>query len=219
MDPFSYLNNLDHAVIEELFEKFRQDPMSVDESWRKFFEGFEFCRMNYKSEKSDVFIAPDEFKVISLINGYRQRGHLFTRTNPVRTRRKYTPTLDLENFGLSEAELGKTFQAGKEIGIGTAKLSEILDRLNRTYCRSIGVEYLYIRTPEQVEWLKSRMEGTCNEPAYSLAEKTSILEDLARAVLFEKFIHKKFPGQKSFSLEGAESLIPEIGRASCRERV
>ncbi len=211
MDPFSYLNNLDHAVIEELFEKFRQDPMSVDESWRKFFEGFEFCRMNYKSEKSDVFIAPDEFKVISLINGYRQRGHLFTRTNPVRTRRKYTPTLDLENFGLSEAELGKTFQAGKEIGIGTAKLSEILDRLNRTYCRSIGVEYLYIRTPEQVEWLKSRMEGTCNEPAYSLAEKTSILEDLARAVLFEKFIHKKFPGQKSFSLEGAESLIPALG--------
>src|SRR5512133_2723496 len=158
MDPYSYLNNLDNAVIEELFDKFRQNPLSVDESWRKFFEGFEFCRMNYKAETGDVFVAPDEFKVINLINAYRQRGHLFTLTNPVRTRRKYTPTLDLENFGLSAGELGKTYQAGKEIGIGNAKLSDIVDRLNETYCRSIGVEFLYIRTPEQVEWLKAKME-------------------------------------------------------------
>jgi 2-oxoglutarate dehydrogenase E1 component len=210
MDRYSYLNTLDNSVIEELYDKFQKDPASVEESWRKFFEGFEFCRQNYKSERSDVYVVPDEFKVINLINGYRLRGHLFTRTNPVRTRRKYTPTLDLENFGLSTADLARSYQAGKEIGIGTAKLSEILDRLNRTYCASIGAEFLYIRDADQVSWLKQRMETNCNTPAFSLPEKTFILEKLARAVLFEKFIHKKFTGQKSFSLEGVESLIPAL---------
>ena len=211
MDRFSYLNNLDNSVIEELFEKFRQDPGSVDESWRKFFEGFEFCQQNYKADTGDVFVVPDEFKVINLINGYRQRGHLFTRTNPVRTRRTYTPTLDIENFGLSAADLAKTYQAGKEIGIGNTKLSEIIERLNKTYCRSIGAEFAYIRYPEQLAWLKERMESTCNDPVFTVEEKTFILERLAKAVLFEKFIHKRFPGQKSFSLEGAESLIPALG--------
>ena len=99
MDQFSYLNTLDNSVIEELFEKFRNDPASVDESWRKFFEGFEFCQKNYKAEEGEAFLYPNEFKVMNLIAAYRQRGHLFTKTNPVRTRRKYTPTLDIENFG------------------------------------------------------------------------------------------------------------------------
>src|SRR5512135_2781031 len=105
MDPYSYLNGLDNSVIEEMYEHFQKDPASVEESWRKFFEGFEFCRLNYKSDHGKVFVVPDEFKVINLINGYRQRGHLFTKTNPVRTRRKYSPTLDLENFGLTSADL------------------------------------------------------------------------------------------------------------------
>ena len=210
MDRFSYLSNLDSSMIEELFEKFKNDPDSVEESWRKFFEGFEFCRMNYKAEKGEAFVVPDEFNVINLINGYRGRGHLFTRTNPVRTRRTYTPTLDLENFGLSQNDLNKTFQAGKEIGIGNARLSEILEHLNKTYCQSIGVEYFYIRKPEQVAWLKERMESTMNTPSFSIDEKTFILTKLAKAVLFEKFVHKKFPGQKSFSLEGVECLIPAL---------
>ena len=213
MDPYSYLGNLDHSVIEELFERFRNDPSSVDESWRRFFEGFEFCRQSYKPERNDAFVAPDEFKVISLINGFRQRGHLFTKTNPVRTRRKYAPTLDIQNFGLSVADLDKTYQAGKEIGIGNASLRRIIERLDRTYCHSIGVEYQYIRTPEQVSWLRERMEATCNTPSFSPDQKRAILENLSRAVLFEKFVHKKFPGQKSFSLEGMESLIPALSAA------
>jgi len=210
MDKFSYLGQPDNSFIDGLYEQFRQDPAAVDESWRKFFEGFEFCQRNYTSDQGDAYVVPDEFKVINLINGYRSRGHLFTKTNPVRTRRKYSPTLDIENFGLSSDNLGKTYQAGSEIGIGNVKLSEIIARLQQTYCQSVGVEYFYIRRPEIVEWFKQKMEPTMNTHDFSPSEKSRILRKLAEGVLFEKFIHKKFPGQKSFSLEGVESLIPAL---------
>jgi len=210
MDKFSYLNTLDNSVLEELFSRFRQDPESVDESWRKFFEGFEFCQKNYKAEQGEAFIYPNEFKVMNLITDYRQRGHLFTRTNPVRTRRTYSPTLDIGNYGLNQEDLSKTFQAGKEIGLGNVKLEDIIAHLQQTYCQSIGVEYNYIRRPEIVQWFRSKMEKVKNTPDFSMKEKKLILQKLAEGVLFEKFIHKKFPGQKSFSLEGAESLIPAL---------
>ncbi len=210
MDKYSYLNTQDNAFVEALYEQFRHDPMTVEESWRKFFEGFEFCRQNFKAEKGEAFIYPNEFKVMNLITAYRQRGHLFTRTNPVRTRRKYFPTLDIANFGLDPSELEKTFQAGKELGLGNARLSEIIAHLRQTYCQSIGIEYYYIRRPEVVEWFKSRMEPIRNIPAFAIPEKSRILQKLAEAVLLEKFIRKKFPGHKSFSLEGVESLIPAI---------
>ena len=210
MDKFNYLNQSDNSFIDGLFEQYKQDPASVDEGWRKFFEGFEFCQTNFKAEKGHAFVVPNEFKVINLINGYRSRGHLFTKTNPVRTRRKYSPTLDVENFGLSQDELQKTFQAGKELGLGNTKLSEIIAHLKTTYCQSIGVEYFYIRRPEIVEWFKNKMEARHNIPDFKLNEKELILRKLAEGVLFEKFIHKKFPGQKSFSLEGVESLIPAL---------
>jgi len=210
MDTFSYLNNIGSSAFEELYERFKTDPDSVDESWRNFFGGFEFCQINYKAEKGKSFIIPSEFLVMNLIRGYRERGHLFTSTNPVRTRRTYTPTLDISNFGLDKSELPKAFQAGKEIGIGNATLQSIIDHLNETYCQSIGVEYMFIRKPEMVEWLQKKMESTRNRPSLSVEEKSHILTKLAEAVLFEKFIHKKFPGHKSFSLEGCESLIPAL---------
>ena len=209
-DKFSYLNATDPSVIEALFEQFRKDPASVEESWRNFFEGFEFCQKNYKAEEGEAFIYPNEFKVMNLITAYRQRGHLFTRTNPVRTRRKYFPTLSLENFGLKDDELSKMFQAGKELGLGNARLSDIITHLQHTYCQSIGVEYLYIRRPEIVEWLKIKMESTRNTPSFDHEGKERILTKLAEAVLMEKFIHRKFPGHKSFSLEWVESLIPAL---------
>lgn len=210
MDKYSYLNTMDYAVVEELFNQFKEDPLCVDESWRKFFEGFEFCQKNYRAEGGNAFVYPNEFKVINLINGYRQRGHLFTLTNPVRTRRKYSPSLDPENFGLTDGEMKKAFQAGKELGLGNAILENIIDFLKQTYCQSIGVEYMYIRTPEILEWLKEKMETARNTPVFSVSRKGKILQKLAEAVLLEKFIHKKFPGHKSFSLEGVESLIPAI---------
>lgn len=209
MDKYSFLNTSDPAIVEEQYRQFLKDPESIDQGWKQFFEGFDFARINYSTdgEKLDY---PHEFKVINLITGYRQRGHLFTKTNPVRIRRKYSPTLDIENFGLSESDLDKTFKAGNEIGIGDAKLSEIIEHLQATYCQSVGAEFFYIRKPEINSWLRLQMEKSRNSYDFTTEDRKYILRNLARAVLFENFIHKKFPGQKRFSLEGAESLIPGL---------
>ncbi|HPR57893.1 MAG TPA: 2-oxoglutarate dehydrogenase E1 component [Bacteroidales bacterium] len=211
MDKFTYLGNADPAVIEAMYEQFLKNPEEVDESWRKFFEGFEFSRRHYgESAPDDCTNYNDEFKVINLINGYRQRGHLFTQTNPVRTRRQYRPTLDISNFNLTEKDLDRIFAAGKEIGLGNVTLREIIDHLNQTYCKSVGAEFMFIRDVEVLAWLRASMERTRNTMTISSEDKIYILKKLARAVHFEKFIHKKFPGQKRFSLEGAEALIPAM---------
>ncbi|MBK7175435.1 MAG: 2-oxoglutarate dehydrogenase E1 component [Bacteroidales bacterium] len=205
MDPLSYLNNAEGEAIESLYQQFKNNPESVDTGWRRFFEGFEFSGRIGTNP-----FAHKEFKVLELINEYRKRGHLFTLTNPVRTRRKYLPTLDIDNFGLDASDLDVKFEAGNDIGIGKASLRDIISHLNQTYCHSIGIEYAYIRRLEVYDWLKNRMESTRNAPDFDAAKSLSILEQLSRAVLFEKFLHKKFTGQKRFSLEGCESLIPAL---------
>lgn len=210
MEKHSYLSNAEPSAIEQLYLQFLEDPSRVDEGWRKFFEGFEFARKSYHEPVSEGPAMPKEFKVINLINAYRQRGHLFTKTNPVRQRRQYSPTLDLENYGLSDNDLDTVFEAGSEIGIGRAKLRDIVAHLQQTYCQSIGAEFFYIRTREIFEWLKIRMESSRNTPNFSAGDKQTMLHKLAKAVFFEKFIHRKFTGQKRFSLEGAESLIPAL---------
>ena len=132
MDKFSYMGNGDVSAIENLYEQYLRDAGAVDTSWKKFFEGFEFARKNYELDAEVSADMHKEFKVINLINAYRNRGHLFTKTNPVRTRRPYKPTLDIENFGLSEADMDNTFQAGTETGIGPARLRDIITHLKRT---------------------------------------------------------------------------------------
>ena len=209
MDTYSYLSNIEINQLEELYRLYKKNPSEIDHSWQKFFEGFEFSKTDF-SDNNDEKEYPKEFKVINLINAYRERGHYFTKTNPVRTRRKYSPTLDIENFELNNEDLEREFKAGNKIGIGNAKLKDIIEHLQTTYCRSVGIEYRYIRTPEITDWLRSKMEGNKNLPVFSKFEKIQILKKLSEAVLFEKFIHKKFPGQKRFSLEGAESLIPAL---------
>ncbi len=210
MEKHTYLGNADPAMVEELYRLYRENPDSVDFGWKKFFEGFDFYAASGNASSGGNDLLPDEFKVINLINAYRQRGHLFTLTNPVRTRRKYLPTLDYTNFGLQESDLKRTFEAGKELGLGSASLQSIIEHLSQTYCQSIGVEFAYIRNEEATAWLKRKMEGGKNTPHYSKTEKLHILTKLSEAVLFENFIHKKFPGQKRFSLEGSESLIPAL---------
>lgn len=207
MDKHSYLSNADGAVIEDYYQRYINDPESVSEGWKKFFEGFEFARKNYDTDVPENFNK--EFKVLDLINGYRTRGHLFTKTNPVRARRTYRPTLDIENYGLEKTDLETVFQAGNEIGIGPAKLKDIIDHLEQTYCDSIGIEYTYIRKPEEVAWIKEKLELK-NRPKFSEKDKKHILHKLNQAVVFEKFLHTKFVGQKRFSLEGNEALIPAL---------
>ncbi len=208
MENLSFLGNAEIGTIERMYRDYLRDPSSVAPGWRQFFAGFEFARKHYGD-------APDtgmekEFRVLNLIEAYRKRGHLFTETNPVRTRRKYSPTLDLENFGLSEEDLDTPFRAGEELGLGTVPLRKIVEHLQQTYCRSIGAEYMFIRDPGMVRWLQERMEKSRNTPRFSPGEKKHIFRHLVQAVGFEQFLQRKFTGQKSFSLEGAENLIPAL---------
>jgi 2-oxoglutarate dehydrogenase E1 component len=212
MDKFSYLGNSDVTAIEELFIQYQKDPNAVDKTWQDFFKGFEFAKTDYSGSSSSVIPenVSKEFKVINLITGYRMRGHLFTKTNPVRQRRKYTPDMSIEVFGLSEKDLETVFQAGSEIEIGPAKLKDIIAHLEKTYCESIGVEYMFIRNPEVLTWLQEHMEKTKNIPGFTKKEKQRILNKVVEAVTFENFLATKFVGQKRFSLEGAESFLPAM---------
>lgn len=212
MDKFSYVGNSDVNAIEDLFIQYQKDANSVDKTWQDFFKGFEFAKTDYSSQNNGLIPenVSKEFKVINLINGYRMRGHLFTKTNPVRQRRKYKPDMSIEVFGLSEKDLDTVFQAGTEIEIGPAKLRDIISHLQKTYCESIGVEYMFIRNPEVLTWLQERMEKSKNIPTFSKKEKKQILNKVVEAVTFENFLATKFVGQKRFSLEGAESFLPAM---------
>ena len=145
MDKVTYVGNADVNAIDFLYKSYQQNPESVDICWKKFFEGFDFARTNFKDGGEIPENFQKEFNVLNLINGYRTRGHLFTKTNPVRDRRKYEPTLAIENFGLSDADLTTVFQSGSQIGIGPATLKDITSHLEETYCQSIGIEFMYMR--------------------------------------------------------------------------
>lgn len=212
MDNLSYLNGANAEYIESLYQSYKEDASSVEFGWQKFFEGFDFGRdssgTSVSAEAPEHFLK--EINVLNMINGYRQRGHLFTHTNPVRERRQHLPTLDIENFGLTKSDLDTVFNASVELGIGAAKLSDIIAFLKQTYCRSIGAEYKYVRTPEVLSWIENKMESVRNTPSFSIDEKKRILRKLNEAVTFENFLGTKFLGQKRFSLEGAEALIPAL---------
>ncbi len=209
MDKFSFLGAAHTGMIEEMYNKYLDDPNSIEEEWSNFFQGYEFAKTVY-TESENPNLSDKEFQVINLIHAYRKRGHLFTKTNPVRERRKYTPTLDIKNFGLEESDLDVIFQAGNDVGIGPSSLREIIKHLEKVYCQSIGVEYMYIRQPEEIDWIKNKLHNNANTPSFEPAQKKHILHKLNQAVAFENFLHRRFVGQKRFSLEGAESLIPAL---------
>ena len=209
MDKYSFLNAAHTAHFAELYDQYLINPDSVEPSWRAFFQGFDFGM----EQQSDVEVPEDvlkEFRVVKLIDAYRGSGHLFTKTNPVRKRRQYRPTLDIKNFGLSEDDLTTVFSAGDIIGIGAATLADIIIHLERIYCDSIGIEYMYIRHPERVNWIQKWINKNGNQPNFDNNQKKQILKKLNEAVTFEQFLHTKYVGQKRFSLEGGESLIPAL---------
>lgn len=218
MDRLTYLNNGTASYINSLYEAYQHDPGSVEFGWQKFFEGFDFGTTreplhvsNEQASSAEVFAAViKEINVLNMINGYRSRGHLFSKTNPVRERRRHYPGKELDSFGLSEADLDSVFSSGADVGLGKASLRNIIIHLEQTYCQAIGAEYKYIRDPEKRKWLQERMESTRNMPSFTLDEKKRLLAKLNQAVVFETFLGTKFVGQKRFSLEGAETLIPAM---------
>ncbi|MEM9671941.1 MAG: 2-oxoglutarate dehydrogenase E1 component [Cyclobacteriaceae bacterium] len=217
MDKYSYISNAHASYIDELYQSYQKDPESIDESWQKFFEGFNFSLERFgengsKSNGSAVAdaVTPKEISVRKLIRNYRRRGHLESKTNPVRERRDRKAQLGKEFYGLTEEDLSNIFEAGDEIGIGPATLQQIIDTLRKVYGGPIGFEYTYIRDREAMEWMKKRAEDTLLNYNPSIEEKKRMLTKLNEAVVFENFLHTKYLGQKRFSLEGGETTIAAL---------
>lgn len=215
MKDYSYIFNAHPSFIDSMYAQYLTDPNSVDQGWRTFFEGFEFSAKLNGSKSTETSISDTdlakEFSVVSIINGYRRRGHLLSDTNPIAKRKDRHPHLKLSDFGLEETDLEKRFRSGKEIGLENATLKEIIEKLNILYCRHIGFEFKHIENHEKRQWLKERIE---NRPidgfGFSVEKKKRILSKLNGAVVFEKFLHTKYVGQKRFSLEGGETTIPAL---------
>jgi 2-oxoglutarate dehydrogenase E1 component len=213
MDPFSYVANADTQVIADLYEAYKQDPNSVDSSWRDFFKGFDFSQTwlgdgaPAGAASADVGHVQKEMAVISLIKAFRSRGHLLSNTNPVRVRKDRQPRLALTDYALSDADLDTVFQAGTFLGIGPATLRQIQDALHKIYAGTIGFEYSYIREVDTKEWLRNKIEKEALAFNPSIEKKKHILEKLNEAVVFENFLGTKYLGQKRFGLEGGESTI------------
>lgn len=220
MKDFSYITSAHPSYIESLYQDYAGNPASIDPELRKFFEGFDFAQNggsaltnSAKMNGNPATAAPSnldkEFAVYNLIQSYRRRGHLLADTNPIRKRRDRHAQLELADFGLSDADLDSAFSAGKALNIEGKTLREIVERLRRLYCGHVGVELAYINNFDTYTWVRDRYEAmmAATLPAET---KRRILEKLNEGVIFEKFLHTKYIGQKRFSLEGGESAIAAL---------
>ncbi|MBP1653297.1 MAG: 2-oxoglutarate dehydrogenase component, partial [Bacteroidetes bacterium] len=215
MKDFSFVTNSHPAYIESLYQDYRKDPGAVDPEWGKFFEGFDFAvnNVNGKAPGAGAPVSSDqltkELNVYRLIQAYRKKGHLISKTNPIRERKDRQANLDISFFGLSDADLKTEFYIGQELGLGKTSLENIVSRLKQVYTSAVGLEYAYVNDAKKVEWLQREMETTLQR-ALTLEQRKRILHKLNQGVIFEKFLHTKYIGQKRFGLEGGENTIPAL---------
>jgi 2-oxoglutarate dehydrogenase E1 component len=214
MDKFSFISNADPGYVDQLYQSYKSDPSSVDATWQKFFEGYEFSLQRFgedgPSASASDGLSLKETQVRNLIFAYRSFGHLKANTNPVRERRNHHVNFELKSFGLSDADLDVEFDVGREIGMGRSTLRKIIEKLQKVYVGTVGFEYNFIRNDEVREWFFKKCEQEYYQHNPSFDEKKSILSKLNEAVVFENFLHTKFLGQKRFSLEGGENTIPAL---------
>ena len=214
MDKFSYISNADVGYLDQLYQNYKSDPTSVDATWQKFFEGYDFSQQRYGENGVGApvndSLSIKETQVRNLIFQYRSFGHLKSKTNPVRERRNHNINLDHTKVGLTDADLDIEFDVAAEIGMPRATLRKIIEKLNMLYLGPIGFEYNFIRNDDIRDWLHNKIEREYYEYNPNLDEKKRILSKLNEAVVFENFLHTKFLGQKRFSLEGGENTIPAL---------
>ena len=225
-------NSLSLGFIEELYASYLSDPKSVSADWRRYFKGMANgngsaapprgpsfrpssvfnppCKVEVSGDGAvrELEMALLQDRVDQLIRAYRVRGHLVAKIDPLGMPRPHLPELDPEYYGFTEADMDRPFSTDTIRGPDVLTLRGILDRLRNTYCRSIAVQFMHMDDLSVRQWLQDRMEGTENRLTLSKQEQLRILTRLTDATIFEEFIQKRFTGAKSFSLEGAESLIP-----------
>jgi len=204
------------GIVAEIRQRYEIDPRSVHESWRELFEPdreqeeppLPPAEPGRAPSLASPQVAEKYARVLRMIHAYRARGHRIADTDPLGTRVEYFPELDPAHYGLGKDDDDALFFAGDLPGGPIQPLRQILDRLRATYCRRVGVEFTHIQDPGRRQWLMRRMEETENRSPLGASEKLRVLEKICAAELFERFLHTKFVGQKRFSLEGAEALIP-----------
>ncbi|MEP7253720.1 MAG: 2-oxoglutarate dehydrogenase E1 component [Ginsengibacter sp.] len=218
MKDFSYITNSHPAYIENLYTDYQKDPESIDVDLRKFFEGFDFALSNGSGKTNGAPVTAGipqniqldkEFSVYRLIQAYRNKGHLVAKTNPIRERKDRHANLELKYFGLDDKDLQTEFFAGKFTTLGKAKLQDIINYLKKCYVGSVGVEFSALNDSKKIEWIIDAAENKITAPV-PLEQKRRILQKLNEGVMFEKFLHTKYVGQKRFSLEGGESTIAAL---------
>lgn len=211
--------------IDSLYEQFMRSPETIDAHWRSVFEdltpGAEQAapggdgsapapeRTEALSDAGLEARIQKQIAVLQLINAYRFRGHRQADLDPLRQiERPIVAELDPAFHGLSERDFGVSYSTGSLFGAEYAALGEILRRVRTTYCRTIGAEYMHINATNQKRWLQQRLELDCATPGFDPLKKRRILERLVAATTLEEYLHRKYVGQKRFSLEGGESAIP-----------
>jgi 2-oxoglutarate dehydrogenase E1 component len=223
MKDFQYITSQHPAYVESLYQEFVKNPENVDPDLRKFFEGFDFAVANKLAATGNGTVVKEpiahasvsgidwkrELGVYRMILGYRNKGHLVAITNPIRKRKDRGANLNLDFFGFIEADLDTTFQAGSLLGLGATSLRNIIAHLEKCYATHVGIEFKYISSQDKVDWLTTAMEKDFHAPL-SLDKRRRILEKLNQGVMFEKFLHTKYVGQKRFSLEGGETTIAAL---------
>ncbi len=211
MERSSVANRFNLGLIEDYYQRWLADPSAVDESWRILFEGYDLGRMSVgpAAGSNDLVAARDQAAVTRLIDAYREFGHYLADLDPLKLNPLKTTDdlLELTQFGLSEADLDRVFY-NRLSDSGLSTLRELIAILRATYCGKIGVEFMHIRDSGIRKWLLDRMEPVRNRPGLELRKKRRIIYKLNAAELFETFLHKNYVGQKRFSLEGSEMLIP-----------
>jgi 2-oxoglutarate dehydrogenase E1 component len=217
--PLAARDNTD--LIEAAYAQWLDNPDSVDPTWRAFFQGFTLGNSVAAPGAAPTAAAAqaagvrvvDSYKqaqIIRYINAHRSHGHLEAHLDPLGEKPAAHPKLTLESFGLGTSDLDESFTLTNFQGGGQRKLRDIVSAVKRTYCGTIGVEYMHIQDYDAREWLQSRMEAVENVPSFTKERQTRILRRLHKAELFEKFLHTKFVGQKRFSLEGGETMIAAL---------
>jgi 2-oxoglutarate dehydrogenase E1 component len=214
MDKYSYISNADVGYVDQLYQNYKQDPNSVDLTWQKFFEGYEFSSQRYgengNGASGEDSLSIKETQVRNLIFTYRSFGHLASLTNPVRERRNHNVQFDHKSVGLTDADLDSEFDVAAEIGMQRSTLRKIIEKLKAVYLGPIGYEYNFIRNDEIRQWFFQKCEKEYYAYNPNSEVKKGILAKLNEAVVFENFLHTKFLGQKRFSLEGGENTIPAL---------
>lgn len=199
---FARRENLD--VIDEFYTRWSADPLSVDPQWQAFFEGFELAGSRPATSGSDT----SQTGVVRLMMLYRNNGHLQAHLDPLSDKPNSHPLLSLSECGLSEKDLDRTFDCSGFRGMKNATLRELVAALNETYCNTVGVEFLHIQDNATRDWIKDKIEPIRMRPNLSERQQGRTLMMTYYAEIFERFLHTRYQGQKRFSLEGGETLIP-----------